>query len=82
MFPNISLTQLSDKQRDVMEMRYRYGWTFEQIARRLRISRQSAHELLQHAHLRAGLPRLARRRVRPPKPRLIRQIQLSTMGEG
>jgi transcriptional regulator len=79
MFPNIDLTSLNEKQRQVLEMRYRYGWTLNQIARTLRITRQSAHEVLQRAHQRAGLPRLAMRRVRPPKPRIVRAVSLSSV---
>ena len=66
-------TKLTDKQRQVMLMRYTYGWRLAHIARRTGTTRQSVCELLQRAHLRLGYPRLACRPIRPLKPRRRRR---------
>ena len=62
-------TKLTEKQRQVMLMRYTYCWRLQRIATRLGTTRQSVCELLQRAHLRLGFPRLARYRVWQAKPR-------------
>ncbi|HEX4795263.1 MAG TPA: sigma factor-like helix-turn-helix DNA-binding protein, partial [Humisphaera sp.] len=57
---------LTEKQRQVMFMRYTYGWTLARIAVRTGTTRQAVCELLQRANVRLGFPRLACRPIRPP----------------
>jgi hypothetical protein len=61
--------KLTEQQRQVFLMRYRYCWRLAQIALRMGTTRQAVHDLLQRAHLRLGFPRLAYRKPWLPKPR-------------
>ncbi|HEX4795114.1 MAG TPA: sigma factor-like helix-turn-helix DNA-binding protein [Humisphaera sp.] len=63
------MDKLTDKQRQVMLMRYTYGWRLARIAVRVGTTRQAVHDMLQRAHLRLGFPRLACRKPWLPKPR-------------
>jgi hypothetical protein len=60
-----------------MVMRYNYRWRLRRIADEMGITEVSACLLLQRAHLRAGYPRLALGRIRMPKARPRRAVQLS-----
>ncbi|HEX4793695.1 MAG TPA: hypothetical protein VH370_07890 [Humisphaera sp.] len=77
MIPNKVQTLLTDKQLRIMRMRYDYRWRLKRIAREMGITEVSACLLLQRAHLRAGYPRLALGRIKMPKPRARRAVQLS-----
>ncbi|HEX4796549.1 MAG TPA: sigma factor-like helix-turn-helix DNA-binding protein [Humisphaera sp.] len=70
-------TQLTEKQRQVILMRYTYCWRLARIAMRMGTTRQSVCELLQRAHVRLGYPRLASRPVWPTKPRRRRRKSLN-----
>ena len=88
----MDMTKLTEKQRQVMVMRYRYCWRLARIAVRMgtlrqaqgRTTRQAVHDLLQRAQLRLGYPRLAYRKPWLPKPRRRRRkpIYLSELPEG
>ena len=65
----MDMSNLTEKQRQVVLMRYRYGWRLARIAVRMGTTRQAVHDLLQRAHLRLGFPRLAYRKPWLPKPR-------------
>jgi len=65
----MDMTKLTEKQRQVFVMRYRYCWRLGRIAGRMGTTRQSVHDLLQRAHLRPRFPRLAYRKPWQPKPR-------------
>ena len=71
MIPNKILTNLTERQRQVIQMRYRYGWRLRQIAGALCVSEAAAHYLLRRAHVRVGLPRHTKIRIRSPKPKLL-----------
>ncbi len=77
MIPNTLLTRLTGRQQRVMQMRYGYGWTIPQIARRLNVRKQSVQEMIERAHMRAGFPRLPRGRVRSAQPRRVVAMNLS-----
>ena len=72
---------LTEKQRDVMFLRYTYRWTMERIALKLGTTRQSVCRLLQRAHLRMGFPRRPRTTIRKLKPRFRKATQLSLIPE-
>jgi DNA-directed RNA polymerase specialized sigma24 family protein len=77
--PNINLTDLSDKQRQVWLMRFRYGWRMKRIALELGIRPHAVSQLLQRAQRRAGLGRPRRVRVIRAQPRLAAVQSLSTV---
>ena len=77
----ISLKDLSDKQREAWQMRYRYGWRMHRIAIAMGTTQQSVSKLLLKAQLRAGLPRTRNVRVIRIKPRLARVQSLSSVFE-
>ena len=80
----MDMTKLTEKQRQAMVMRYRYGWRLARIAVRMGTTRQAVHDLLQRAHLRLGFPRLPYRKPWLPKPRRCRRkpLYLSELPEG
>jgi len=77
MIPNKLRTKLTEKQWQVMVMRYNYRWRLSRIGKEMGITEVSACLLLQRAHLRAGYPRLALGRIRMPKPRARKAVHLS-----
>ncbi|HEX4792285.1 MAG TPA: sigma factor-like helix-turn-helix DNA-binding protein [Humisphaera sp.] len=72
---------LTERQRQAMFMRYTYRWTMQRIALKMGTSRQAVFDLLQHAHLRLGFPRLPRTTIRKVKPRRRKAVQLSLVPE-
>ena len=74
---NISLKELSDKQRQAWIMRYRYGWRMRRIALELGISPNGVSKILRRALVRTGLPRRSNIRIIRTKPRLVSVQSLS-----
>jgi DNA-binding CsgD family transcriptional regulator len=74
---NISIKNLSDKQREAWMMRYRYGWRMKQIALELGISPNGVSKILHRALVRTGLPRRSNIRIIRTKPRLASVQSLS-----
>ena len=72
----MDMTKLTEKQRQAMMLRYRYGWRLARIAVRMGTTRQAVHDLLQRAHLRLGFPRLVCRKPWLAKPRRRQRKQL------
>jgi len=80
MKPNIVLTNLSPRQRQVWHMRHKFGWRIPRIATELGINKGTVCRILQRARRRAGLP--VRRRgdgSYTPKWRVIRPVSLSSV---
>jgi endonuclease V-like protein UPF0215 family len=63
------MNRLTDKQREVWLMRYRYGWRLKRIALRMGISPQAASALVRRAQRTAGVPESYRLSVIRTKPR-------------
>jgi DNA-directed RNA polymerase specialized sigma24 family protein len=77
----ISLKFLSEKQRRAWEMRYRRGWRMKRIALAMGVTPCEVSRLLKRAMLRAGVPWRRNARVLPVKPRAVRVVSLSGVGE-
>jgi len=76
---NISLKDLTEKQREAWQMRYRYGWRMTRIALEMGTSKTAVSQLLRRAQGRAGLPRRKNVSVLRTKPRLARAGSLSAV---
>ena len=76
MLPHRLLKNLTERQRQAMQMRYAYGWRLQQIAWAMGTSKPSVLMLLRRAHRRAGFPIGLKGRIRPTKPRNIGIVSL------
>ena len=79
MIPGRLLTNLTERQRQAMQMRYGYGWRLQSIAWAMGISKPSVLMLLRRAHRRAGFPLRPKGRIRATKPGVARAISLSSV---
>ena len=77
--PTICLKDLTEKQKEVWQMRYRYGWGTVRIAIALGTSQPAVTQILRRAHLRAGLPKIKNVRIIRTKPRLAAMQSLSSV---
>jgi hypothetical protein len=57
--PNFDLKNLTDTQRQVWIMRYRYGWRLKKIALKLGTGCPNVCQILRRAQKQAGIPRMA-----------------------
>lgn len=80
-FPAFSLKNLTDTQKCVWVMRYRYGWRLRQIAMELGTSVPNVSQILRRAQLSAGLPRKAYFGVIRTRPTRARAYYLSRVFE-
>jgi transcriptional regulator len=78
---NISLKDLTEKQREIWRMRYRYGWRMKQIAIAFETTEQAVSQILRRAQRRAGLPPAKNVRIVRTKPRLVGTQSLSSIFE-
>ena len=76
----ICLKGLTDKQREVWRMRYRYGWRMRKIALKMGMSPNGVSQMIARAHARAGLPKVRVGIIRT-KPLKVRFFQLSEVFE-
>ena len=77
----ISLKFLTDKQRRAWDMRYRRGWRMKRIALAMGVKPCEISRLLKRATLRAGLPWRRKIRTWDAKPRMVKVLSLTDVGE-